>query len=210
MNIKHVRQSEITFFKDYTHQKYADLPEGSQMVTSTMCLVLMRLYYKNRLASQKWWRKLFFLFVFLGFLSCDCLTQIPTQVLYVDTACMITVPDYTVLFRIRDNCTNYVLVQFPPPGSTFVDQDNFSVDIMATDSYGNSSSVTFNVLVIDTIAPVLQYIGDTTITYHRNEIDQLFDSVDAYRAYLNADPQDEIIIRRLYIDEPVATITPHQ
>lgn len=70
MKIKHVRKSEITFFEDYTQQKYVDLPEGSQTISSTMCLVLMRLYYKHRLASQKWWQKLLFFICIILMTSC--------------------------------------------------------------------------------------------------------------------------------------------
>lgn len=129
-------------------------------------------------------KKLLIFNAFLTLLSCTCLPQIPTQVLYVDQGCTVTIPDYTAMFLITDNCTNHTILQYPVIGSVLQDPEQFSVDIVARDAYGNTDAVTFNVQVIDTVPPVMQYIGDTVVVYHRNEIDLLISSFVSYRQHL--------------------------
>lgn len=184
MKIQHVRKSEIVFFEDYTQQKYTDLPEGSQQISSTLCLVLMRKYMQSRIP---WWKRLFIFGLFLSLLSCTCLPQIPTQHLYVDSACTVTLPDYMTIFRVYDNCTDVQVVQYPEPGTILISPDPFSVDLVARDKYGNNTGVTFNIEIIDTIGPYFEYIGDTLHVYHHqvdHSLDSLIQSYVSYRQHL--------------------------
>jgi hypothetical protein len=145
-------------------------------------------------------KKLVFFAIFAALIGCHpCFTQPPDQTVYVDTACNVIVPDYTTMFFVEDNCTNVEVFQYPPAGTIIPEAVNFSVDIIARDAYSNSSGVMLNVIVLDTIAPVLIYIGDTiqATLYHMNEIDLTFHAMDAHRESLGAEPQDNILIRRI-------------
>jgi len=143
-------------------------------------------------------KKLIFFAFFLSLIGCHpCFTQPPDQTVYVDTACNVIVPDYTTMFRVVDNCTNSVIIQYPPAGTLIRDATNFSVDVIARDMYTNSNAVTFNVIVLDTIPPVLEYIDSAQTTYHMNEIDLMFHAMDAHREHIGAEPQDNVLMRRL-------------
>ncbi|GEQ85770.1 hypothetical protein ULMS_12780 [Patiriisocius marinistellae] len=71
-----------------------------------------------------------------------------------DASCSFTIPDYSGLVMASDNCANPVsLTQSPAPG-TIVNTGISIITIIAFDGT-NSSSCTFNVNVIDDIAPTV-------------------------------------------------------
>ena len=100
-------------------------------------------------------KKLLVLFV-LGFLlyGCGCMAQIPPQYIYVDSACVGVIPDYSNLIVVTDNCEVAYITQTPAPGTTIAITTQIQME--AVDMIGNTSSVYFNALLLDTIAPLIQ------------------------------------------------------
>jgi len=78
---------------------------------------------------------------------------------YFDTACHFTLPDYTVLGVATDSCdASPVITQAPVPGTVIF--SNTTVILTATDATGNSSNCSFDVLLTDSIAPVIVCPGN--------------------------------------------------
>jgi len=88
--------------------------------------------------------------------ACTCLSQIPDQLVYVDQNCEALLPDYTPDVVVVDNCDNATINQVPTPGTTLTSaQPTTQVVITAADISGNSASISFNVVLVDTIAPTI-------------------------------------------------------
>jgi len=121
--------------------------------------------------------------------GCSCMAQIPTQYVYLDTACQARIPDYSYLVTVRDNCDNPILTQDPVAG-TLVDQTTI-ITMRAVDSYGNSHQVTFNVVVLDTIAPTIQ-LNENWTGYTDQEVG------DMYRTFFGWVQLNESDWNRLY------------
>jgi gliding motility-associated-like protein len=79
-------------------------------------------------------------------------------------SCGSTIPDYTTLVTVTDNCdTAPVLIQNPIAGTSFT--DGMTITITATDISNNSSACSFIVNSgADTTDPVLTCIGDQTLS----------------------------------------------
>ncbi len=72
---------------------------------------------------------------------------------------------------VMDNCdANPTVVSIPPSGNTF-SLGTFPVEITATDASGNVSTCTFNVTVLDTLAPSVFCPIDVTISTNGDIID---------------------------------------
>lgn len=107
-------------------------------------------------------KKLLFLSLIL-FSSCKCLiSQVPPQYVYIGENCSAILPDYTTKVHATDNCVLASLVQTPAPGTILTLMIN-DVVIKATDNSGNSSQISFGVILIDTIPPIIT-VDDTTLT----------------------------------------------
>lgn len=98
----------------------------------------------------------------IGFLAiaalaaCTCLSQIPDQPVYVDQNCEAVMPNFIPDIIAADNCDpSTVLVQSPAAGS-IVSQSVTPVTVTATDNSGNSASISFNVIQVDTIPPSIE------------------------------------------------------
>jgi len=92
--------------------------------------------------------------------SCSCLlSQVPPQTLYVDQNCEGRIPDYRLIVIASDNCAGLTLEQTPVPGTVLdVGNPGATVEIIATDAFGNKSNkLTIPVVLIDTIAPILEW-----------------------------------------------------
>lgn len=111
------------------------------------------------------------LFVFLSLVllvGCTCFGQytISDQLVYVDSTCTAKIPNYLVewenILTVKDNCEGLVVQQFPDPG-TLLDFATpiMRVNIIATDAFGNSDSLNFNVIAVDTIPPT--FVIDTSL-----------------------------------------------
>lgn len=99
-------------------------------------------------------KRIFLFAIAVVLYGCGCLAQIPTQYVYVDDDCSGVLPDYLNLVVVSDNCEIASIIQTPPPGQIITDA--ITVQIRAADAAGNASSAYFNVVLLDTIAPLIQ------------------------------------------------------
>jgi len=125
--------------------------------------------------------------------GCDCIAQIPTQYVYLDTTCTAVIPDYEYLVVVRDNCDNPVLTQQPPPGTVIT--HTTTVTFIATDSYGNGVSTDFQVVVLDTIPPTIQ-LNENWTGYSDKEVG------DMYRTFYGWVQLNNTEWNRLYAGQP--------
>ena len=109
-------------------------------------------------------KKILFLLSTILLSSCTCmLSQIPAQYIYVGENCEAVLPDYLTKVTATDNCSLASLIQIPEAGTILTASMTVTdVEIRATDSQGNHTSVNFNVILIDTVPPVITV--DTTLT----------------------------------------------
>ena len=132
-------------------------------------------------------KRLIFLTCLLTLIGCNCLPQIPPQYLPVDNNCEAFLPNYLEAVSVLDNCGGAVLTQEPLSG-TILDANNpyYRVTITATDLSGNTDQEKFDVFLWDTIPPqiIWDFIPGDTIAYHKNDLDQLIESYEAYRTHL--------------------------
>jgi len=99
-------------------------------------------------------QKLFTFLIALSLTSCMCLSQIPTQYAYIDDSCSAPLPDFTGIVVTSDNCDVPIIEQTPNPGTILFSSTN--VEIRAIDGTGNERSISFDVVLIDTIPPTIQ------------------------------------------------------
>lgn len=85
------------------------------------------------------------------------------QTLVVSSSCEATLPDYTSLTLVSDNCAGpYAEVQTPMPGVTLTPGAQV-VMIEVSDAAGNLRACSFTVNVVDDTAPVVTCPGNQTI-----------------------------------------------
>ena len=77
--------------------------------------------------------------------------------------CDFTLSDYTSLATVNDNCDSSPVVTQSPVAGTVVTA-NTTVTLTVTDVSGNSNNCTFDVILQDAIAPVLNNLSDLSIT----------------------------------------------
>ena len=106
-------------------------------------------------------KKLLILLVAVAFTSCKCvLSQIPPQVIYADADCQAQLPNYLEQVVASDNCELFAVTQTPEPGYVLDAQNQIvNVTIRAEDVFHNSTEVTFSVTLLDTIPPILEWLG---------------------------------------------------
>jgi len=123
-------------------------------------------------------KKLMILFVVL-LAGCKCtLGQIPPQYIFAGDNCQAPLPDYTPRVTVSDNCRVVSLVQTPAPGFLLTaDTPIANVVIKATDTGGNSTQINFNVMLIDTIPPVMT-VDSTLITGDYEILNTLYNQAD--------------------------------
>jgi len=104
-------------------------------------------------------KKLLLILTAAIFTSCSCvLSQLPPQTIYVDANCQGQLPDYTLIVTATDNCGTVALAQTPAPYTILtVNQPVVEVTIIGTDQFGNSSQISFQAMLIDTVAPILEW-----------------------------------------------------
>lgn len=97
------------------------------------------------------------------FYGCACIGQLGTQFLYVDENCEGFLPDYRLVINVRDNCGIDTVIQVPEAGLKMdFTNPEVNVGIIATDVFDNTSSIYFDVVLLDTIPPWF-YINDSLI-----------------------------------------------
>lgn len=90
-----------------------------------------------------------------------------------DINCQFTLPDYTLLSQSTDNCGSTTLTQSPAIGVVVSAQT--TVTVTAEDGVGNQASCTFEVILIDNIAPSITCIGNQQVFFDANCEFQLAD-----------------------------------
>jgi gliding motility-associated-like protein len=81
----------------------------------------------------------------------------PTPInIYVDANCQVSLPDYSGLAIVSDNCPNPLnVIQTPSPGTTLTLGPDLIVSLEVSDLSGNTAICQFSQQVFDTISPVL-------------------------------------------------------
>ena len=102
-------------------------------------------------------KKLILLFIPFVISAC-CFSQLPTQYVYVDQNCIAMVPDFTEMVTITDNCGITTLSQIPPVGDPIT--ETTFVTLRAMDQMGNGQEMNFELVLLDTIAPLMQINPD--------------------------------------------------
>ncbi|PHI20414.1 hypothetical protein CEQ90_08110 [Lewinellaceae bacterium SD302] len=90
------------------------------------------------------------------------------QVIYLDGACSVNLPDFTALGTPTDNCTDeasIMVTQNPAENTNYVSLDSsiIMVTLTATDASGNTGTCSFQVDLQDTIRPTVICPVDTVI-----------------------------------------------
>ncbi|MBX7052849.1 MAG: HYR domain-containing protein [Flavobacteriales bacterium] len=89
---------------------------------------------------------------------------------YFTSSCEFTIPDYTVLAMTNDNCdTDVTLTQIPVAGTVVT--GNTMVTITATDDALNFSNCTFEVILLDSIVPVISNCPSNQSVAYTNDCD---------------------------------------
>jgi hypothetical protein len=103
-------------------------------------------------------KKLVFLLCF-AFCGCTCmLSQVPPQTIYTDASCQGVLPDYTKIVTAVDNCGTVTLTQAPAAGFVLtVANPVQKVTVTGRDQFGNTSRMTIDVVLVDTVPPVLNW-----------------------------------------------------
>ena len=95
--------------------------------------------------------------LFFGCCNDDCIGQIPPIPAYVDGACEAVMPNILPLIVVSDNCELSSVVQVPLAGTTI--NPPLTGEVIATDASGNITRVSFQVTKVDTIAPIITWVG---------------------------------------------------
>lgn len=113
-----------------------------------------------------------------GCVTCDLIGQIPPQYVYCGNDCQGVLPDYRSLVTATDNCGPVTLTQTPEAGYVLgYPGVVVNVRIRATDNSKNYKQVRFDVILLDTIPPVI----DSTQLMVDSEMDRiqyLYDKAD--------------------------------
>lgn len=106
-------------------------------------------------------KKLLALLIPLLFTSCMCVfSQIPPQTIYADQNCQGAIPDFSTRVVASDNCVGTITIQQYPAAGSLLTASNpaVTVTITAKDMFGNiSKPLNVSVILVDTIAPILQF-----------------------------------------------------
>ena len=89
--------------------------------------------------------------------ACCSIGQIPTQFYFATDSCDFYLPDYSQVIQVNDNCCVEGFIQTPHSGTQLISGNDIRVTITALDCSGNQTSMSFDVIVIDTIPPTFFY-----------------------------------------------------
>ncbi len=102
-------------------------------------------------------KKLLVVFITAIMLSSCCISQIPTQYYFANDSCTFYLPDYSQAIEVRDNCCVKGFVQTPHSGTLLMSGHDVTVSIVGIDCSDNVISMTFDVVVVDTVPPTFWY-----------------------------------------------------
>lgn len=86
---------------------------------------------------------------------------------YYTSNCDYTIPDYTSLLITTDNCDLTPSVTQSPPIGALVSSDTV-ITLTSIDDSGNSSSCSYNLILLDTIKPIINCFGDKSEYFDNN------------------------------------------
>jgi hypothetical protein len=147
--------------------------------------------------------KRLFLFSIMTLLyGCMMIAQIPRQYVYVDENCEASLPDFSDLVVVYDNCGAYELFQTPVPGTMISTETE--VTMLARDLSGNEASASFYVSILDTIPPNFYY-NDTMIVQLNPEWKGYTDQEvsDMYRTFYGWIQYNNARFNELYADTEI-------
>lgn len=138
----------------------------------------MKDYRHKAMKAFVGWIGMLVILLLLFLMNGCCIAQIPTQYYFATDSCEFYLPDYSKIIEVRDNCCvdSTSFVQVPNSGMLLVPGTEVEVTIYAQDCYGNGTSMSFDVVIIDKtpptfhfdstkLAPLGQYQNDTR-TWH--------------------------------------------
>lgn len=85
------------------------------------------------------------------------------QLVGSDINCQFTLPDYTLLANVTDNCGGATLSQSPSIGTIVNTQT--TITVTAEDDFGNTSTCDFTVTLEDNIAPSITCLGNQSVEF---------------------------------------------
>ena len=78
----------------------------------------------------------------------------------LDTNCNFTIPDYTTLTTANDNCAVLTVTQNPVAGTIISGSGTVQTITLSTTDGTNSTNTTFDITLVDNIAPTLSTVAD--------------------------------------------------
>ncbi len=100
----------------------------------------------------------------IGDLTAPVMACPGTQTAYLESSCEFTIPDYSGLATIADNCDSVPGISQSPSSGSVV-WGNTTIILTGTDSSGNSSQCNFQLIILDTLS-----LLDTSITVNGNQL----------------------------------------
>lgn len=91
----------------------------------------------------------------------------PDQAENYDINCQFTVPDYSSLATVSDNCTASPTITQSPSAGTIITSGT-TVTLFATDAAGNSSNCSFNITLTDNLAPIISCPSAQAVPFDAN------------------------------------------
>ncbi|QSE98791.1 FG-GAP-like repeat-containing protein [Fulvivirga lutea] len=95
------------------------------------------------------------------------ISAVADQNVEFDANCQFTLLDYTGLATVTDNCTNTLVITQSPAVGTEITSSQ-TVTLMATDDAGNTATITFEVIIVDTTDPVISTVADQNVEFDAN------------------------------------------
>ncbi len=88
-----------------------------------------------------------------------CMAQIPTQYYLLNDSCEFYLPDYSQAVQVKDNCCvdENAFLQEPHSGTLLSAGTDIIVTLTAFDCYGNTRTMSFDVVAIDMVPPEFDY-----------------------------------------------------
>ena len=97
-----------------------------------------------------------------------------TQTFFVNSSCHYTIPDFSSMLVMADNCDPSPVVTGQTPASGTVLANSTTVQMIAIDNAGNQSTCAFAVTAADTIGPVMTCPGPQQLYLNANCFASLF------------------------------------
>lgn len=134
----------------------------------------------------------------------ECIAQIPPQPAYVDSLCTAAMPNVIPNLIITDNCELSSVVQIPLAGTII--SPPLVGEVIATDASGNVTRVSFQVVKMDTISPVITWDEHAPIAL-KEGFDEASDHYTKFIAWIKYDTNRLFYLPeyRVYLPDSSAT-----